>query len=158
MNFLHLKLSGRDTKIPFVLIIHTSFWGIHLSFRILSDSYPQYHTISSLVGTIFLSSSMQFHLRHLTGEDNQKSVLFGTSIGFAILCVTLLTLRTTGAINAIPPIIATGCLSILCFFSQNKLKAKEVENSVFCRNLQVAAYVFEELGNHETVYRISNKS
>ena len=78
-----------------------------------------------LAGTIFLSSSMLFHLRHLTGEANQKSVLFGTSVGFAVLCVTLLTLRTTGAINAIPPIIATGCLSILCFFSQNKLKAKE---------------------------------
>ena len=39
---------------------------------------------------------MLFHLRHLTGEDNQKSVLFGISIGFAVLCVTLLTLRTTG--------------------------------------------------------------
>ena len=78
-----------------------------------------------LAGTIFLSSSMLFHLRHLTGEDNQKSVLFGTSIEFAVLCATLLTLHTTGAINAIPPIIATCCLSILCFFSQNKLKAKE---------------------------------
>ena len=49
-----------------------------------------------LAGTIFLSSSMLFRLRHLTSEDNQKSVLFGTSIGFAVLCVTLLTLRTTG--------------------------------------------------------------
>ncbi len=78
-----------------------------------------------LAGTIFLSSSMLFHLRHLTGEANQKSVLFGTSIGFAVLCVTLLTLHTTGSINAIPSIIATGCLSILCFFSQNKSKAKE---------------------------------
>ena len=77
-----------------------------------------------LAASIFLASSMLFHLRNLTGESNQKSVLFGTSLGFAVVCITLLTLHTTGAINAIPPIIATGFLSILCFFSQSKLKAE----------------------------------
>ena len=77
-----------------------------------------------LAASIFLTSSMLFHLRNLTGESNQKSVLFGTSLGFAVVCITLLTLHTTGAINAIPPIIATGFLSILCFFSQSKLKAE----------------------------------
>jgi len=77
-----------------------------------------------LAASIFLASSMLFHFRNLTGESNQKSVLFGTSLGFAVVCITLLTLHTTGAINAIPPIIATGFLSILCFFSQSKLKAE----------------------------------
>ena len=77
-----------------------------------------------LAAIIFLASSMLFHLRNLTGEPNQESILFGISLGFAVVCITLLTLHTTGAINAIPPIIATGFLSILCFFSQSKLKAE----------------------------------
>ncbi len=77
-----------------------------------------------LAATIFLASSMLFHLRNLTDESNQKSVLFGTSLGFAVVCITLLTLNTTGAINAIPPIITTGLLLIPCCFSQSKLKAE----------------------------------
>ena len=44
-----------------------------------------------LAASIFLASSMLFHLRNLTGESNQKSVLFGTSLGFAVVCITLLT-------------------------------------------------------------------
>ena len=44
-----------------------------------------------LAAIIFLASSMLFHLRNLTGESNQKSVLFGTSLGFAVECITLLT-------------------------------------------------------------------
>ena len=34
-----------------------------------------------LAASIFLASSMLFHLRNLTGESNQKSVFFGTSLG-----------------------------------------------------------------------------
>ena len=44
-----------------------------------------------LAASIFLASSMLFYLRNLTGESNQKSVLFGTSLGFAVVCITLLT-------------------------------------------------------------------
>ena len=44
-----------------------------------------------LAASIFLASSMLFHLRNLTGESNQKSVLFGTSLGFAVECITLFT-------------------------------------------------------------------
>ena len=44
-----------------------------------------------LAASIFLASSMLFHLRNLTGVSNQKSVLFGTSLGFAVVCITLLT-------------------------------------------------------------------
>ncbi|SVB77255.1 uncharacterized protein METZ01_LOCUS230109 [marine metagenome] len=44
-----------------------------------------------MAASIFLASSMLFHLRNLTGESNQKSVLFGTSLGFAVVCITLLT-------------------------------------------------------------------
>ena len=72
-----------------------------------------------LAASIFLASSMLFHLRNLTGESNQKSVLFGTSLGFAVVCITLLTYIQLGQSMQYLQLLQQGC----CRFFVSFLKA-----------------------------------
>ena len=72
-----------------------------------------------LAASIFLASSMLFHLRNLTGESNQKSVLFGTSLGFAVVCITLLTYIQLGQSMQYFQLLQQGC----CRFFVSFLKA-----------------------------------
>ena len=73
-----------------------------------------------LAASIFLASSMLFHLRNLTGESNQKSVLFGTSLGFAVVCITLLTYIQLGQSMQYLQLFQHGfCLFFVSFLKAN---------------------------------------
>ena len=69
-----------------------------------------------LAASIFLASSMLFHLRNLTGESNQKSVLFGTSLGFAVVCITLLTYIQLGQSMQYLQLLQQGCCRFFVSF------------------------------------------
>mgnify|MGYP007000168696 len=53
----------------------------------------------------------------IEGADHQKSIMLGYGIGFFLIFFTNLILQISGKISAIPPIVATGLISILSLYS-----------------------------------------
>ena len=72
------------------------------------------YALGSLVGCIVI---ITFQLRNIEGADYQKSIMLGYGIGFFLIFFTNLILQLSGKISAIPPIVATGLISILSLFS-----------------------------------------
>ena len=72
------------------------------------------YVLGSLVACIVI---ITFQLLKIEGADHQKSIMLGYGIGFFLIFFTTLVLQLTGKISAIPPIIATGLISILSFYS-----------------------------------------
>ena len=72
------------------------------------------YALGSLVACIVI---ITFQLRNIEGVDHQKSIMLGYGIGFFLIFFTNLILQLSGKISAIPPIVATGLISILSLFS-----------------------------------------
>jgi len=76
-----------------------------------------------MAGMLFIVLCLLFQSRNVEGVDNQKAILLGVAIGFAVMCAVIILLEGPGRglPLLVPPVIATGTLAILSFWSRSKL-------------------------------------
>ena len=74
-------------------------------------------------GMLFMVVCIAFQSRNVEKVDDQKAILLGVSIGFAVMCAVIVVLEGPGRglPLLVPPVIATGTLAILSFWSRSKL-------------------------------------
>ena len=77
-----------------------------------------------LAATIFGVCCLLFQARKLVGESEQKNILLGAAVGFTVVCATILYVTLVrGVEGSIPPIVATGLMAVLSWFSWAKIKS-----------------------------------
>jgi hypothetical protein len=73
-------------------------------------------------GMLFIVVCLLFQSRKVEKVDNQKEILLGVSIGFAVMCAVIISMSVFRDIPlSIPPMIATGTIAVLSFWSRSKL-------------------------------------
>ena len=76
-----------------------------------------------MAGMLFMVVCLLFQSRNVEGVDNQKAILLGVAIGFAVMCAVIILMEGPGRglPLIVPPVIATGVIAILSFWSRSKL-------------------------------------
>ena len=76
-----------------------------------------------MAGMLFIVVCLLFQSRKVEKVDNQKEILLGVAIGFAVMCAVIILMEGPGRglPLLVPPVIATGTLAILSFWSRSKL-------------------------------------
>ena len=76
-----------------------------------------------MAGMLFIVVCLLFQSRNVENVDNKKEILLGVAIGFAVMCAIIILLEGPGRglPLLVPPVIATGTLSILSFWARSKL-------------------------------------
>ena len=76
-----------------------------------------------MAGMLFMVLCLLFQSRNVEKVDDQKAILLGVSIGFAVMCVVIVVLEgpVRGLPLLVPPVIATGALAVLSLWSRTKL-------------------------------------
>ena len=76
-----------------------------------------------MAGMLFMGLCIAFQSRNVEKVDDQKAILLGVSIGTAVMCAVIILLEGPGRglPLLVPPVIATGALAILSFWSRSKL-------------------------------------
>jgi len=76
-----------------------------------------------MAGMLFIVLCLLFQSRNVEGVDNQKAILLGVAIGFAVMCAVIILMEGPGRglPLLVPPVIATGAIAILSFWSRSKL-------------------------------------
>jgi peptidoglycan/LPS O-acetylase OafA/YrhL len=76
-----------------------------------------------MAGMLFIVLCLLFQSRNIEGVDNQKAILLGVAIGFAVMCAVIILMEGPGRglPLIVPPVIATGVIAILSFWSRSKL-------------------------------------
>ena len=74
-------------------------------------------------GMLFMVVCIAFQSRNVEKMDDQKAILLGVSIGTFVMCALIILLEGPGRglPLLVPPVIATGTLAILSFWSRSKL-------------------------------------
>ena len=74
-------------------------------------------------GMLFIVVCFAFQSRNVEKVDNQKEILLGAAIGFSVMCAVIILLEGPGRglPLLVPPVIATGVIAILSFWSRSKL-------------------------------------
>ena len=73
-------------------------------------------------GMLFMVVCFAFQSRSVEGVDNQKAILLGAAIAFSAMCAVIISIALFRGIPLdIPPMIATGTLAALSFWSRSKL-------------------------------------
>ena len=73
-------------------------------------------------GMLFIVVCLLFQSRKVEKVDNQKEILLGVAIGFAVMCAVIISMPLCRDIPlSIPPMIATGAIAALSFWSRLKL-------------------------------------
>ena len=73
-------------------------------------------------GLLFMVVCIAFQSRNVEKVDNQKAILLGAAIGTSAMCAVIISMTVFRGIPLnIPPMIATGTLAALCFWSRSKL-------------------------------------
>ena len=73
-------------------------------------------------GMLFIIVCFAFKSRSVEGVDNQKAILLGAAIGFSAMCAVIISVSVFRDIPlSIPPMIATGTIAVLSFWSRLKL-------------------------------------
>ena len=83
------------------------------------------YAIASLIMALVI---ITYHLRNIEGQAFQAHVMRGYTLAFSVVCITTLILQILGKISAAPPIIGTGIVAILSFFSWRSLAKKSEQN------------------------------
>ena len=83
------------------------------------------YAIASLIMALVI---ITYHLRNIEGQAFQAHVMRGYSLAFSVVCITTLILQILGKISAAPPIVGTGIVAILSFFSWRSLAKKSEQN------------------------------
>ena len=76
-----------------------------------------------MAGMLFMTACIAFQSRIVEKVDDQKAILLGVSIGTAVMCAVIIILEGPGRglPLLVPPVIATGALAVLSFWSRSKL-------------------------------------
>ena len=76
-----------------------------------------------MAGMLFMVLCIAFRSRNVEKVDDQKAILLGVSIGTAVMCAVIIILEGPGRglPLLVPPVIATGALAVLSFWSRTKL-------------------------------------
>ena len=75
-----------------------------------------------MAGMLFIVVCLLFQSRNVEKVDNQKDILLGVAIGFAVMCVVIISMAVLrGLPLSVPPMIATGAVAILSLWSRFKL-------------------------------------
>ena len=73
-------------------------------------------------GMLFMVVCFAFQSRNVDKVDNQKAILLGAAIGFSVMCAVIISMPVFRGIPlSIPPMIATGTIAALSFWSRSKL-------------------------------------
>ena len=73
-------------------------------------------------GMLFMVACFAFLSRDVEKVDNQKEILLGAAIGFSVMCAVIISMPVFRGIPlSIPPMIATGTIAALSFWSRLKL-------------------------------------
>ena len=74
-------------------------------------------------GMLFMVVCLAFQSRNVEKVDDQKAILLGVSIGTFVMCALIILLEGPGRglPLLVPPVIATGALAVLSFWSRSKL-------------------------------------
>ena len=73
-------------------------------------------------GMLFIIVCIAFQSRNVEKVDNQKTILLGAAIGFSAMCAVIISVSVFRDIPlSIPPMIATGTVAIISFWSRLKL-------------------------------------
>ena len=81
--------------------------------------------IASLILALVI---ITYHVRNIEGQAFQAHVMRGYTLAFSVVCITSLILQILGKISAVPPIVGTGIVAILAFFSWRSL-AKDTDQN-----------------------------
>ena len=76
-----------------------------------------------MAGMLFIVVSLLFQTRDVEDVHNQKKILMGVAVGFTVMCAVIVLLGGPGRglPLIVPPVIATGTIAILSFWSRSKL-------------------------------------
>ena len=75
-----------------------------------------------IAGMLFIVVCFAFQSRIVEKVDNQKEILLGAAIGFSVMCAVIISMPVFRGIPlSIPPMIATGTIAALSFWSRSKL-------------------------------------
>jgi len=76
-----------------------------------------------MAGMLFMTACITFQSRNVEKVDDQKSILLGVAIATAVMCAVIIILEGPGRglPLLVPPVIATGALAVLSFWSRSKL-------------------------------------
>jgi len=75
-----------------------------------------------MAGMLFIVVCFAFQSRTLEKVDDQKAILLGAAIGFSVMCAVIISMAVFRGIPlSIPPMIATGTIAALSFWSRSKL-------------------------------------
>ena len=76
-----------------------------------------------MAGMLFMTACITFQSRNVEKVDDQKAILLGVSLGTAVMCAVIILLEGPGRglPLLVPPVIATGALAVLSFWSRSKL-------------------------------------
>ena len=76
-----------------------------------------------MAGMLFMVVCFAFQSRNVEEVGNQKAILLGAAIGFTVMCAVIISMAVFRDIPlSIPPMIATGIIAALSFWSRWKLK------------------------------------
>ena len=75
-----------------------------------------------MAGMLFMTACLAFQSRNVEKVDDQKAILLGVAIGLVVMCTVIISMTVFRGIPLnIPPMIATGVIGILSFWSRSKL-------------------------------------
>ena len=75
-----------------------------------------------MAGMLFMVACFAFQSRNIEKVDDQKEILLGAAIGFSVMCAVIISMPVFRGIPlSIPPMIATGTIAVLSFWSRSKL-------------------------------------
>ena len=73
-------------------------------------------------GMLFIIVCIAFQSRNVEKVDDQKAILLGAAIGFSAMCAVIISMSVFRDLPlSIPPMIATGTIAVLSFWSRLKL-------------------------------------
>ena len=75
-----------------------------------------------MAGMLFMVVCLAFQSRNVEKVDDQKAILLGVAIGLVAMCAVIISMTVFRGIPLnIPPMIATGTVAVLSFWSRSKL-------------------------------------
>ena len=75
-----------------------------------------------MAGMLFMTACIAFQSRNVEKVDDQKAILLGASMAFSAMCAVIISIAVFRGIPLdIPPMIATGTVAVLSFWSRSKL-------------------------------------
>ena len=115
------------TAVP--LIFAVAFLAVPHIF--ILDSYPNAEGLAMevgitqryvMAGMLFMTACLAFQSRNVEKVDDQKAILLGVAIGLVAMCAVIISMTVFRGIPLnIPPMIATGTVAVLSFWSRSKL-------------------------------------